>query len=677
MFGLSKPQPKAKGAALAQAQNQAPDSIPGMFKPGEFVLPPDTVHAMGGKQALQGVVDATHTPVQPSFGLNAARASVPSNKDAPGLGLKRKSLPVPGPEDAPRLGLKPEVFFNNGGAPEDLLRGGARTVAPYVNHRAPNGPAAMPAQPQLGNSVPPQTGLQTTGYKPNFTMGGSDPLNAQSRVVPNPNGVTDARPKYNPANGSPEAKAWQAQRAAATPTSPTPASAASASASPQGAGYRAGAAVGRGIAPVMKAAGAVALPATLAGTASAAAETPTSDYEKRFGFEPNSIEGVGGLARDVGVRALGAASDLGNALTLGMAGKYLYADKQANAAPAEPASATPTPTTAGTSSQAQSTVGSGRGLINPTPANPKAPPLTVQPGVYNHGRGQYSDQAGGMGLPSGFTGRPNAQNDRAAQNLASSQPGALAAPADGQTGFGLNAPMVAHSGNDWAARQRLKNLETSASSITNTPRWGGKGAMGSPDVQNFIDASRADLAAQGKQVDANLQTMGFNTALARERMGQQGANQRAALAESGASARANGQLGLGLGRLALDQSRAGSEDRLREPQIRAAERMGQMQDALVNAKTPEAQAAIAAQIRAYSGKDEQANRFTVVPGGQEWDSTANVMRNVPASVLNNQTGQFVARGGGQQQAPQYVKGGVYQDPQGRKQRWNGTAFEPI
>jgi hypothetical protein len=31
---------------------------------------------------------------------------------------------------------------------------------------------------------------------------------------------------------------------------------------------------------------------------------------------------------------------------------------------------------------------------------------------------------------------------------------------------------VAHSGNDWAARQRLKNLETSASSIMNTQRWG-------------------------------------------------------------------------------------------------------------------------------------------------------------------------------------------------------------
>ncbi len=67
-----EPQAKSQGgargfrpamtAALAQAQNQAPDSVHAMVKPGEFVLPPDTVHAMGGAQALQGVVNATHTP---------------------------------------------------------------------------------------------------------------------------------------------------------------------------------------------------------------------------------------------------------------------------------------------------------------------------------------------------------------------------------------------------------------------------------------------------------------------------------------------------------------------------------------------------------------------------------------------------------------------------------------
>lgn len=77
-------------ARKAQAQNQAPDSIPGMFKPGEFVLPPDTVHAMGGAGALQAAVDATHTP-------SAAAPKVPR-------------------------GFKPEVFFDAGGDVEEQRR---------------------------------------------------------------------------------------------------------------------------------------------------------------------------------------------------------------------------------------------------------------------------------------------------------------------------------------------------------------------------------------------------------------------------------------------------------------------------------------------------------------------------------------------------------------------------
>lgn len=103
-------------AALAQAQNQAPDSIPGMFKPGEFVLPPDTVHAMGGAGALQAAVDATHTPA---------------------------------PEQAfvPR-GFKPKVFFANGGAPEDQIPLGGYPKAP-----TPDGSQSNPMNTELGRNV--------------------------------------------------------------------------------------------------------------------------------------------------------------------------------------------------------------------------------------------------------------------------------------------------------------------------------------------------------------------------------------------------------------------------------------------------------------------------------------------------------------------------------------------
>ena len=108
--------PRSKAAAVAEAQNQAPDSIPAMVKPGEFVLPPDTVHAMGGAGALQAAVDATHTPA---------------------------------PEQAfvPR-GFKPKVFFANGGRPEDQIPTDGYPKAP-----APDGSQSNPMNTELGRNV--------------------------------------------------------------------------------------------------------------------------------------------------------------------------------------------------------------------------------------------------------------------------------------------------------------------------------------------------------------------------------------------------------------------------------------------------------------------------------------------------------------------------------------------
>ena len=65
----------------------------------------------------------------------------------------------------------------------------------------------------------------------------------------------------------------------------------------------------------------VAPPLMLADTAYEAYNTPNAEYAKRFELEnPDSF--VGGL----GLRALGAASDLGNVLALGAPKRYLYED---------------------------------------------------------------------------------------------------------------------------------------------------------------------------------------------------------------------------------------------------------------------------------------------------------------------------------------------------------------
>lgn len=645
MFGLSKPNPQDKGAklgkALAQAQNQAPDSIPGMFKPGEFVLPPDTVHAMGGKQALQGVVDATHTPVQSSFGLKAPRA--------PG---------APQAKAAPQMGFKPEVFFANGGAPEDQL---AKRAAVTPSNTFPQ------ASPSAGANIYAGAGLSR------------DQLGSSGKLAQVPAGIGG-----NPAAPAPKPNSFGdaaavSNTAGVTQVSPTnigqsPATAASA--------------------PAQAPAAAPRLPG--------ASELYMQDRAQEMGDQwsagnyaqavgtagRTAVQGLGLYGVELADKTLTPAANAAGGFAKGLFG---IGDAQAAPAPPPSSNAKVTPAVSGQAAPAAGYTQKSQGVMGPPDlsqlSSQTGAPGAAQPGtdasasqsnelpqgVYNHGRGQYSDQAAGMGLPAGFTGRPNAQNMAAAANLSAGNAAPATGPAAGpaqEGGLGFNAPAVAHSGNDWAARQRLKNMETSASSIMNTQRWGGKNAQHNPAVQNFIDAQRADLAAQGKQPDMQLKTNEINAGL-----------QRTAMAEAGADRRSQGQLGLGMGQLALgaernqlDAQRINSDERLRAPQIRAAERLGQMQEAYINAKTPQEQAAIAAQIRAYSGKiDEDRWKAVALQGGT--DAQGNKTESMLGAV-NERTGEMKRMGG--QQPAAFEVGKIYTDPQtGAKRRYTAQGWEKV
>lgn len=102
-----------------------------------------------------------------------------------------------------------------------------------------------------------------------------------------------------------------------------------------------------------------------------------------------------------------------------------------------------------------------------------------------------------------------------------------------------------------------------------------------------------------------------------------------------------GQLANDAARTALDAKKVGSDLEVRGFEVGQAKRLENLRAKYDAATDPKVKAELAQQLRTLSGKDEQANRFTVVPGGQEYDTTAQVMRIVPARVLNNQTGQFV------------------------------------
>lgn len=93
-------------------------------------------------------------------------------------------------------------------------------------------------------------------------------------------------------------------------------------------------------------------------------------------------------------------------------------------------------------------------------------------------------------------------------------------------------------------------------------------------------------------------------------------------------------------RLDMERQRMNADVEARGFQNRSAGRLEALQTQYEQAGTPGQRAQLAEQIRMLSGR-EAPNRYTVVPGGQEWDPVANVMRTVPSRVLNNQSGQFV------------------------------------
>lgn len=284
-------------------------------------------------------------------------------------------------------------------------------------------------------------------------------------------------------------------------------------------------------------------------------------------------------------------------------------------------------------------------------------------GVYQHGRGQYSDSAQGMGFSPGFTGRPNAQNLNAASNLsAQSQRESMgrvaSAMAQPQAG-GFRAPTVNTSANDFTTREALRRAKMDATSLIHSSSWAPKGS-GKAAQERYSQMQQADLAAQAQQGTMDMQAMGFNAGMAREQLQQDGALQRALIGQSTDAAR-----------LGLEERRLSGEETTRGFQTRQAQRIEQAQQAYLSAKTPAEKAAALKQMNALNGKSEDVDlrkRFMESGGGQEWDENARVMRNLPKHIIDLQTGKPVGGGGSTPaNTPQtFEVGKMYEDGQGGK-----------
>ena len=149
--------------------------------------------------------------------------------------------------------------------------------------------------------------------------------------------------------------------------------------------------------------------------------------------------------------------------------------------------------------------------------------------------------------------------------------------------------------------------------------------------------------------------------------------------------------------LGLDGRRADTADRLagvqegefglkREAQgfqTRAASRLEDLQNSYMAEQDPAKRSSIVQRMRELQDKSEGNLRDNFMPlgGGQEWDSAANTMRNIPQRLIDLRTLQEVGvpvQQQGQGGAGKFEVGQVYRDSQtGAQRRWNGQAWEKV
>lgn len=254
--------------------------------------------------------------------------------------------------------------------------------------------------------------------------------------------------------------------------------------------------------------------------------------------------------------------------------------------------------------------------------------------MYRNAPGQYSDNAQGMNMPAGFTGRPNQQNLAAAANLAAAQQPSSArglAEAALSQPSGVQAPVVRNSTNDWAARNNLRNLEVSASSITNQPGFsrGGRGYV-PPAVAAYQAGLQTDAALQQAQPGIDQAAMRENAGIQREGMQQQGATTRTGMQE-------RGSMGRTMAQAALEQQKINQAGESQGFANRAAAQSEQLRNVLLDPNaTPEQRSVAQRNLAALSGKSDSW-KAVALQGGT--DAQGNKTESLLGAV-NERTGEM-------------------------------------
>ena len=398
---------------------------------------------------------------------------------------------------------------------------------------------------------------------------------------------------------------------------------------------------------------------------------PTAVYE----FGANTVAPVAGFAKGVWngltgnanqpAAAAAPASPAAKPATPATSNIPAPAGSAAALASANPGASAPTPNTAAPAKPQGTTPAASQPAAAPAPTA-----MEISPGVYKQGRGQYSDNAAGMGFTPGFAGQPSARNMAAADALAAryGAPG-MTAQAQQPTGPQNLTPKTSGSGFgilDQGYRDR-------------------RAAM--MDAQQMKPGARTALAGLLKEQGAANERAGEAEQNAVKIGFQRGENalDRGLKAQDLAARREDAAANRGLKSMELQDSMQTNAVRREAAgfEVSAARQMQQLRDQYLNGKTPEERNAAAQKLQALSGKsDSLKDNFMVVGGGQEWDANAMAMRNVPQRVIDLRTGQAVGGGGqgGQQTSaaanPATRPVGTTSTVNGKTAVWDGQKWVP-
>lgn len=397
------------------------------------------------------------------------------------------------------------------------------------------------------------------------------------------------------------------------------------------------------------------------------AATPSEDYRERFGLGDQSPEDLGtakGFAKDFGVRALGYASDLGNALTFGQAGRF-YADKQRIASEAKaaqpefnakqnnpnavvnnPFGNNKIPSTTQTQPETQTTSNSVQNS-DPYAIQQKGNSFSyANPGAAAQARADGVREGEGLGFKVRPVNDPRGVANLFAntQEMGPTEQQIQNAIAQREMNLGLgmrgygNNPVQAPKRNDAQEAERQAVIRAAS-----TPIAGARGLTAN-QVRTLSDLQQGEdnRANQRYTTDAN-----NVAALQREAMGQAGQNYRTELGEQGTNNRFNANLGFDAQKFQATNDLANREFNLNATEkgfgIRNSARLEKLYEQYDSAKSDEDRKSIQEKINRYAGNkaDTGKDRYMTVGGGQEWNDKSGTMVNRPQQLFDTQTQQFV------------------------------------